>query len=67
MTLVGDARSAPVVGLLGGKNKQAKDHGVNELEPGPVQSAPATAHHLPQVTATISLSSLPPRARLLRG
>lgn len=48
MTLVGDARNAPVVGLLAGKNKQAKDHGVNEREPGPVavrsSHSPAISH-----------------------
>lgn len=36
MTLVSDARNAPVVGLVEGKNKQAKDHHVKELEPGPM-------------------------------
>lgn len=54
MTLVGDARNALVVGLVAGKNKQAEDHHVNELEPGPLQPLP---HHLPHVTATTLLSS----------
>lgn len=34
MTLIGDARSALVVGLKAGRNKLAKGHHVNELEPG---------------------------------
>lgn len=70
MTLVGDARNALVVGLVAGKNKQAKDHHVIELEPGPMavhSTATDPPSHTSQLPPHKAQGVLSLRARITRG